>query len=296
MKKVVNHISELIGETPLFKLTKLVPQGAADVYVKLESLNVGRSIKDRVVLNILEVAEEQGRISPSDTVVEVTDGNASLSLAILAASKGYRSIMMMPKGSSQDFSGKLAYIDTEIIETPAEEGIEGAIKAARDLSQQEGYFYLNQYSNLANTAVHEGMTGPEIVDAFDGHSPDAFVATAGTGGTLTGVGRYLRSVNPNVELYAVESNQAALLSNDDIGRVAISGMSGDYLSPLLDQTLYNGVVRVSLEEVHQTTQDLARLEGLLLGPASGAAIAGAIEIAKRLGSGKKVVTISNGDY
>ncbi|HJB24708.1 MAG TPA: PLP-dependent cysteine synthase family protein [Candidatus Jeotgalibaca pullicola] len=296
MEKIVSHISELIGETPLFKLTKVVPSGAADVYVKLESLNIGHSIKDRVVLNILEVAEEQGKISPSDAVVEVTDGNASISLAMLAAAKGYRSILVMPEGTSAAYLPKLSMYDAEVIETPESEGINGAIKAAVELSQQDGYFYLNQYRNLANTAVHEGMTGPEIVDAFDGKYPDSFVATAGTGGTLTGVGKYLRAGNPNIELYAVETEEAPILSNELKGESAISGISSDYLSPLLDQTLYNGVIRISSQEAVEMTKRLAREEGLLLALSSGAAIAGAIEIAKKLGTNKKVITISNGDY
>lgn len=292
MTKKVTSISELIGNTPLIKLNKVVPEGAADVYVKLESQNVGGSVKDRTALNMLEVAEENGSLKPGFTILEATDGNMGISIAMLAAAKGYQALLVMPQEDNHSVRLILEAYGAQVIETPIEEGIAGAIAKAEELSNQANTYYMRQFQNPANSAMHEATTGPEIIEAFSGETPDAFVASVGTGGTLTGVGRALRAVNPNVEVYAVEPTESQVLSDGRQGTHNIPGMGAGFIPPVLDVTLYNGVIRISSEEAAAMAIRLAKEEGLLLSSSSGAAIAGAIEIAKRLGRGKSVVTIS----
>lgn len=292
MAKKVTSISELIGNTPLIKLNKVVPEGAADVYVKLESHNFGGSIKDRTALNMLEVAEEDGSLKPGFTILEATDGNMGISIAMLAAAKGYKALLVLPQEDNHSVRLILEAYGAKVIETPIEEGMSGAIAKAEELSKQVDTYYLRQFQNPANPAMHEATTGPEIIEAFVGKTPDAFVASVGTGGTLTGVGRSLRVVNPNVELYAVEPTESQVLSDGPQGRHHIPGMGAGFIPPVLDVTLYNGVIRISSEEAAAMAIRLAKEEGLLLSSSSGAAIAGAIEIAKRLGRDKTVVTIS----
>ncbi|MDE1548071.1 PLP-dependent cysteine synthase family protein [Jeotgalibaca caeni] len=295
MAKKISSIAELVGETPLIPLRKVVPSGAADIYVKLEATNFGGSTKVRTVLNSIEVAEESGEIEVGDTLVEATDGNAGVAVAMFAAAKGYQALLVMPEASHPSVLSLLSAYGAEVVETPGAEGMPGAIAKAEELGKQEGFYYLRQFGNEANAAVHEATTGPEIIEALDGEAPDAFVATVGTGGTLTGVGRALRTENPNVELYAVEPEETQVLSGGTIGEHQIPGISPGFIPPALDVTLYNGVVRVSSQEAAAMAIRLAKEEGLLLGTSSGAAIVGAIEIAKRLGRGKTVVTISGDD-
>lgn len=295
MTRIVTSVTELIGETPLFKLSKVVPSGAAEVYLKLESLNVSGSIKDRTVLNSMEVAEEDGDLQLGDTIVEATDGNAGVAVAMFAAAKGYHALLVIPEGTPQTQKAILSAYGAEVVETPEAQGMTGAIKKAEELGKQAGYFYLNQFRNPSNASVHEATTGPEIIDAFQHHGPDAFVAPVGTGATLTGVGRALKTFNPNIEIYAVEPAENQILSDGPTDEHQIHGISPGFIPPNLDVTLYHGVVRVSSLEAAEMTVRLAKEEGLLLGISSGAAAVGAIEIAKRFGRGKKVVTIA-ADY
>lgn len=292
MARRVTSVSELIGETPLIRLNKVVPEGAAHVYVKLEDSNIGGSVKDRTVLNMMEVAEEEGNLNFGDTIVEATDGNAGVSIAMLAAAKGYRSLLVMPEDVHPLLVRTMQAYGAEILQTSAEQGLTGAIEKAEELGGQKSFYYLRQFQNPANASMHEATTGPEIIEALDGNSPDAFVASVGTGGTLTGIGKALRTENPNVELYAVEPEEAQVLSDGTKSDHRISGMAPGFIPPALDVTLYNGVVRVSSKEAAEMTVRLAKEEGLLLGISSGAAVAAAIEIAKRLGHNKTVVTLS----
>ncbi len=292
MAKIVTSISELVGDTPLIKLNKVVPQGAADVYVKLEACNIGGSAKDRIALNMMEVAEEEGILNPGDTIIEATDGNTGVGVAMLAAAKGYQALLVIPEEVNPLMNLILQAYGAEIVQTPAAEGMSGVIAKAEELSEKENSYYLRQFQNPANPYMHEATTGPEIIDALDGETPDAFVATVGTGGTLTGVGKALRTVNPNVELYAVEPEESQVLSDGPQGKHSISGIGASFIPPVLDVTLYNGVILISSQEAAAMAVRLAKEEGLLLGPSSGAAVAGAIEIAKRLGRDKTVVTIS----
>lgn len=291
MARKVTSISELIGETPLIRLNHVVPDTAAEVYVKLESFNISGSAKDRIALNMIEVAEEEGILSVGDTIVEATDGNTGISLAMFAAAKDYRALLVMPEYAEQNFRLLLKAYGAEIVTTPAAAGMAGAVEKAEELARQERYFYPRQFQNPANPAVHEATTGPEIIEAL-GKSPDAFVAAVGTGGTLTGVGRALRAHNPNVELYAVEPQETQVLSDGSKEQHGIPGIAPGFIPPVLDVALYNGVVRISTEEAVDMAIRLAKEEGLLLGTSTGAAVAGAIEVAKKLGHGKTVVTVS----
>lgn len=295
MSKTIDNLAALIGDTPLLKLTKVIPSEIADVYLKLEGRNISGSTKSRTVLNSIEVAEEAGAIQVGDTIVEATDGNAGIAIAMLAAKKGYHSLLVMPAGADVSYTQLLRTYGAAIVETEQTAGISGAIKEAERLSKQKGYYYLNQFNHVGNLAVHEATTGPEIMDALDGIAPDAFVATVGTGATLTGVGRYLRKEDPNVEIFAVEPAESPVLSGGLAGEHQIPGISPGFIPPLLDVHLYNGVVKVTSNEAIEMTHRLAKEEGLRVSISSGAAVVGAIEIAKRLGRGKKVVTISVAD-
>lgn len=292
MARKVTSVSELIGETPLIRLNHVVPDTAAEVYVKLESLNISGSVKDRIALNMIEVAEEEGSLRVGDTIIEATDGNTGISLAMLAAAREYHVLLVMPEYAKPNARLLLAAYGAKIITTPAAAGMAGAVAKAEELARQEGYYYPRQFQNPANPAVHEATTGPEIIEAL-GKVPDAFVATVGTGGTLTGVGRALRAENPNVELYAVEPQETQVLSDGAKEEHGIPGIAPGFIPPVLEVSLYNGVVRISTEEAAEMAIRLAKEEGLLLGTSTGAAVAGAIEIAKKLGHGKTVVTVSS---
>lgn len=291
MAEIINSLTTQIGETPVIALRAVVPQNAAKIYLKLESHNPSGSSKDRVMLNLLEVAEESGAITPTSTVVDAVDQHAALSLAMLAAIKGYRSLLVTPEGLHPAIEAIISKYGGEIIYTPFEEGMSGAIKRAKKVALDENGYYLGQFTDQGNPSVHEATTGPEIIDAFGEKVIDAFVASVGTGGTLTGVGRALRLENPNVEIYAVEPEESQALSGGLIGKHAIVGMGFGFIPPLLELTLYNGVVRTSTTDALNIVDRLAKEEGLLVSDATAAAIAGAIEVAKQLGRGKTVVVI-----
>jgi len=292
MVKVVSSIANLIGDTPIIKLNKVVPEGVADVYVKLESFNAGGSVKDRIALNMIEVAEEEGLLKPGYTIVEPTSGNTGVGLAMLAAAKGYKAIFVMPDTMSMERRLLLAAYGAELVLTPGAEGMNGSITKAREIAAQPEHFMPMQFDNPANPAVHEATTGPEIIEAFEGKTPDAFIAGVGTGGTVTGVGKALRKVNPNVEIYALEPTDSAVLSGKPKGPHKIQGIGAGFIPTVLDTTLYNGIIQVSNEQAFEMARRVAREEGILVGISGGAAIAGAIEVAIRLGKGKSVVTVA----
>lgn len=291
MTEIINSLASQIGETPLIQLRTVVPQGAANIYLKLESQNPTGSSKDRVMLNLLEIAEEAGSITPGSTIVDAVDQHAAVSLAMLAATKGYHSVLVTPEGLNPAIEAIIMKYGGEIMYTPIAEGMSGAIRRAEEISLNETYYYLAQFTNQGNPSVHEATTGPEIIDALEGNRVDAFVASVGTGGTLTGVGRALRTENPSVEIFAVEPEESQSLSGGVEGEHTLVGMGYGFIPPVLELTLYNGVIRIKADEVHEIVDRLAREEGLLVSVATGASIAGAIEIAKRLGRGKAVVAI-----
>lgn len=293
MSKIYTSIDQLIGNTPLLKLNRIVPEDAADVYVKLEFFNPAGSIKDRIALSMIEKAEAEGKLKPGDTIIEPTSGNTGIGLASVAAAKSYHLIIVMPETMSVERRKLMQGYGAELILTPGADGMKGSIAKAQELVDTKGYFMPMQFENPANPAIHEATTGQEIIDAFGKDDlPDAFVAGVGTGGTLSGIGHALKKVDPNVKVYALEPAESPLLKEGKAGKHKIQGISAGFIPKTLDQEVYDGIIEVSSDDAIKTGQAVGRLEGFLPGISAGANIYGAIELAKQLGKGKKVVTVS----
>lgn len=293
MSKIYTSIDQLIGNTPLLKLNRIVPEDAADVYVKLEFFNPAGSIKDRIALAMIEKAEAEGKLKPGDTIIEPTSGNTGIELASVAAAKGYHLIIVMPETMSVERRKLMQGYGAELILTPGADGMKGSIAKAQELVDTKGYFMPMQFENPANPAIHEAMTGQEIIDAFGKDDlPDAFVAGVGTGGTLSGIGHALKKADPNIKVYALEPAESPLLKEGKAGKHKIQGISAGFIPKTLDQEVYDGIIEVSSDDAIETGQAVGRLEGFLPGISAGANIYGAIELAKQLGKGKKVVTVS----
>ena len=293
MSKIYTSIDQLIGNTPLLKLNRIVPEDAADVYVKLEFFNPAGSIKDRIALAMIEKAEAEGKLKPGDTIIEPTSGNTGIGLASVAAAKGYHLIIVMPETMSVERRKLMQGDGAELILTPGADGMKGSIAKAQELVDTKGYFMPMQFENPANPAIHEATTGQEIIDAFGKDDlPDAFVAGVGTGGTLSGIGHALKKADPNIKVYALEPAESPLLKEGKAGKHKIQGISAGFIPKTLDQEVYDGIIEVSSDDAIKTGQAVGRLEGFLPGISAGANIYGAIELAKQLGKGKKVVTVS----
>ena len=293
MSKIYTSIDQLIGNTPLLKLNRIVPEDAADVYVKLEFFNPAGSIKDRIALAMIEKAEAEGKLKPGDTIIEPTSGNTGIGLASVAAAKGYHLIIVMPETMSVERRKLMQGYGAELILTPGADGMKGSIAKAQELVDTKGYFMPMQFENPANPAIHEATTGQEIIDAFGKDDlPDAFVAGVGTGGTLSGIGHALKKADPNIKVYALEPAESPLLTEGKAGKHKIQGISAGFIPKTLDQEVYDGIIEVSSDDAIKTGQAVGRLEGFLPGISAGANIYGAIELAKQLGKGKKVVTVS----
>lgn len=301
MAKLVQNVTQLIGDTPLVRLNRVVPEGSAEIYVKLEYQNPGASVKDRIAISMIEVAEEQGLISPEkSTIVEPTSGNTGIGLAMVAAAKGYRAILVMPETMSLERRNLLRAYGAELVLTPGSEGMNGAVKKAEEIVKENAdYFMPQQFKNQANVKIHRETTGPEIVEAinsFDGKL-DAFVSGIGTGGTISGAGEVLKKNFPNIKIYAVEPAASPLLSGGGPGPHKIQGIGANFIPEILNREIYDGVVAVENEEAFETARTVAKKEGLLVGISSGAAIFAALKVAKELGEGKRVVAVvpSNGE-
>ena len=296
MAKRVNNIVELIGDTPVVKLNRVVEDGSADVYVKLEYQNPGSSVKDRIALAMLEAAEKEGKIKPGDTIIEPTSGNTGIGLAMVAAAKGYKAVFVMPDTMSSERRALLKAYGAELVLTPGAEGMKGAIKKAKELKEEKGYFEPQQFENPANPKVHELTTGPELVEQFEGTEIDAFLAGVGTGGTLTGAGKVLKEKYPNIQIVAIEPEDSAILSGGNPGPHKLQGLGAGFVPDTLDTKVYDDVIKVGNEEAMEMSRRVAKEEGILGGISSGAAIKAALKKAKELGEGKTVVTVlpSNG--
>ncbi|GGB12963.1 cysteine synthase A [Macrococcus hajekii] len=297
MSKRVNNITEVIGNTPLVKLNKVVPEGAADIYVKLEYQNPGSSVKDRIALAMVEAAEKEGTLKPGDTIIEPTSGNTGIGLSMVAAAKGYKAVLVMPDTMSQERRTLLRAYGAELVLTPGADGMKGAIARANELKEEKGYFMPQQFENMANPEVHKRTTGPEIVSAMDGLSIDAFISGVGTGGTLSGAGSVIKESHPNVEIVAVEPVDSPVLSGGKPGPHKIQGIGAGFVPGTLNTEMYQTVMQVGNEESMEMSRRVAREEGILGGISSGAAIHAAIKKAEELGAGKNVVAIlpSNGE-
>lgn len=298
--KVVNNIVELIGNTPLVRLNNVVPEGSAEVYVKLEFFNPGSSVKDRIAISIIEDAERTGKLKPGATIVEATSGNTGIGIAMVAAARGYKAILVMPETMSLERRNLLRAYGADLVLTRGADGMKGAIQAAKQLlDAHPDYFPAQQFDNPANVSVHRETTGPEIVEAVDslGGQLDGFVAGIGTGGTITGAGEVLRRRFPHIRIVAVEPAASPVLSGGAPGPHKIQGIGAGFVPAILDTGIYDEIVAVTNEQAFETSRAVARSEGILGGISSGAAIHAALQLAQRLGTGKRVVAVvpSNGE-
>jgi cysteine synthase A len=285
------EITELIGGTPLVRLNRLSKPGAATIYAKVESFNPGGSVKDRICLNMINEAERMGKLKPGGTIVEPTSGNTGIGLALVAAVRGYKLILVMPESMSMERASLLSSYGAQLVLTAAWEGMKGSIKEAEAIiAQNPTYFMPDQFSNPANPAMHRRTTAPEILDALDG-KVDAFVAAVGTGGTITGCGEMIKERNPAAKVIAVEPSGSPVLSGGDPGPHKIQGIGAGFVPKVLNRKILDRVITVTDDEAYQTAKLLAKKEGLLVGISAGANVFAAQKVAEELGPGKNVVTI-----
>lgn len=284
-------ITELIGNTPLVRLNRLSKPGSAVIYAKVESFNPGGSVKDRICLNMINEAERQGKLKPGGTLVEPTSGNTGIGLALVAAVRGYKLILVMPESMSMERASLLSSYGAQLVLTAAWEGMKGSIKEAESIvAQNPSYFMPDQFSNPANPAMHRMTTGPEILEALNG-KVDAFVAAVGTGGTITGCGEVIKERNPRARVIAVEPAGSPVLSGGEPGPHKIQGIGAGFVPKVLNRKILDGVITVTDDEAYQTAKLLAKKEGLLVGISAGANVFAAQKVAEELGSEKNVVTI-----
>lgn len=297
MVRVANSITELIGNTPIVKLNRLADENSADVYLKLEYMNPGSSVKDRIGLAMIEAAEKEGKLKAGNTIIEPTSGNTGIGLAMVAAAKGLKAILVMPDTMSMERRNLLRAYGAELVLTPGAEGMKGAIKKAEELAEKHGYFVPQQFNNPSNPEIHRQTTGKEIVEQFGDDQLDAFVAGIGTGGTITGAGEVLKEAYPSIKIYAVEPSDSPVLSGGKPGPHKIQGIGAGFVPDILNTEVYDEIFPVKNEEAFEYARRAAREEGILGGISSGAAIYAALQVAKKLGKGKKVLAIipSNGE-
>lgn len=292
----MNSITELIGETPIVKLNRLVDEDSAEVYAKLEYMNPGSSVKDRIALAMIEAAEKDGTLKAGDAIIEPTSGNTGIGIAMVAAAKGYKTIIVMPETMSMERRNLLRAYGAELVLTPGPEGMRGAVQKAEELAKEKGYFMPQQFKNLANPEVHRRTTGKEIVEQM-GDQLDAFVAGIGTGGTISGAGEVLKEKYPGIHIIAVEPKDSPILAGGKPGPHKLQGLGPNFVPDTLNTEIYEEIIHVTTEEAFAYARKAAKEEGILGGISSGAAICAALQVAKRLGKGKKVLTVlpSNGE-
>jgi len=283
-------VTALIGGTPLVRLRSDEDRDA-EVYAKVEAANPGGSVKDRICLNMIRAAERDGRLSSGSTLVEPTSGNTGIGLSLVAAVRGYRLILLMPESMTRERIDLLKAYGAEVILTPAQLGMVGAISAARELAEKHSdYFMPDQFANPANPEIHRLTTAPEILESTGGHI-DAFVAGVGTGGTITGVGEVLKARNPAVRIIAVEPAASAVLSGKPAGPHKIQGIGAGFIPKVLNRSMLHEVITVTDDDAYRTKKSLAEREGLLVGISAGANVFAARQVARRLGKGKRVITV-----
>ena len=282
---------DLVGNTPLVRLRRVIPEGSAEVLGKMESLNPAGSIKDRIALSMIEDAEERGLLKPGDTIVEPTSGNTGVGLAMVAAVKGYRLILTMPEDMSVERRKLFSRYGASLVLTPAIEGMSGAVYAAQELVEKNpGYFMPQQFNNPANPEIHRRATAREILRATAGRL-DAFVAGVGTGGTITGVGEVLKELDPRILVVAVEPARSPVLRGGKAGLHAIQGIGASFVPSVLNREVIDEIIAVRDDDALEMTRRLTRDEGLLVGISAGANVHASMGVARRLGAGKRVVTI-----
>ncbi|HNX93536.1 MAG TPA: cysteine synthase A [Holophaga sp.] len=286
----VNHAYELIGATPVVRLNRIVPKGAATVFVKLESANPGGSVKDRIALSIIEEAEKSGELKPGSIIVEATSGNTGVGLAFVAAAKGYGITIIMPDTMTLERRALLKAYGAELILTPGAGGMKAAVEKAEELAKSDPkYFLARQFENPANPAIHRRTTALELLEQVP--ELDGFVGGIGTGGTVTGVGEVLAEKKPGVIVVAVEPATSPLLTKGVAGPNKIQGIGANFIPPVLNPKAYQRVEDVSYEDAIDTARRLAREEALFSGISTGAIVHAAIKLAVELGAGKTVVAV-----
>lgn len=291
MSKIVNSVVELIGNTPIVKLNHVTGPNDANVYVKLEYFNPGSSVKDRIAAAMIENAEKEGLLKAGSTIIEPTSGNTGIGLAMVAAAKGYKTVIVMPDTMSVERRNLLRAYGAELVLTPGADGMKGAIAKAEELASENGWFVPQQFENPANVEAHRLTTGPEIIEAFEGLNLDAFISGVGTGGTVTGTGEVLKEKYPEIEVIAVEPKDSPVLSGGKPGPHKIQGIGAGFVPKVLNTETYTSIFPVENEDAFETARKVAREEGVLAGISAGAAMYAAIETAKRLGKGKNVLAL-----
>jgi len=290
--KKVNWITELIGETPVVRLNRVVDKDDAEIYVKLEYFNPGGSLKDRAAYNMILQAEQSGLLKPGSTIIEPTSGNTGIGLAMIAAAKGYHLIITMPANMSSERINILKAYGAEVVLTNVSGRMAGAIKKALQLQREIPHSFVpHQFENEANPEMHYQTTGPEIFRQMDGQI-DAFVSPAGTGGTITGAGKYLRSQLPNLHIAVIEPFSSPVLSGGEPGAHKLIGAGPGFVPKVLDQEIYDEIIQVTDEDALHITKRLAAEEGIFVGPSAGAAVWASLRLAKQLGKGKTVVCVA----
>lgn len=288
-----HSVSELVGKTPLLRLSNIEKENGLSVTLlaKLECMNPAGSVKDRVALSMITDAEESGRLAPGGTIIEPTSGNTGIGIAALAAAKGYRVIITMPDTMSVERQRLMKAYGAEVVLTDGKLGMSGAIAKAEELAKEiPGAIVAGQFTNPANPAAHYATTGPEIWADTDG-TVDVFVAGAGTGGTVTGTGRYLKEQNPAVKVVAIEPATSAVLSGGKAGAHGLQGIGAGFIPEILDTAIIDEVMPVTDEAAYEAVRALARLEGVLVGISSGAALSAAVSLAKRPESAGKTIVV-----
>jgi cysteine synthase A len=287
----MSRIDRYIGRTPTVRLDRVVEPGSAEVWVKLEGMNPGGSIKDRAALAMIVDAERRGLLEPGGTIVEPTSGNTGIGLAQVASARGYRLILCLPAQMSEERKATLRAYGAELVLTDPERRMLAAIEEAERIRDETGAFLPNQFSNAANPRIHYETTGPELWDAMDGRI-DAFVYGTGTGGTISGTGRYLKERDPSIRVIAVEPGRSAVLHGEPRGQHQFQGMGPGFIPDNLDRGVIDGMIKAWEEDAFPLARRLAREEGLFVGMSSGAMAWAALQVARELGPGHRVATIA----
>ncbi|NLB88262.1 MAG: cysteine synthase A [Syntrophomonadaceae bacterium] len=289
---IANNIIELIGKTPIVRLNRQISKPSVEVLAKLESFNPASSVKDRIAFSMIKSAEEKGILKPGGTIIEPTSGNTGIALAMIGAAKGYKVVLVMPETMSIERRALAKGFGAELVLTPGAEGMKGAVRVANELcANNPDWIMLQQFSNPSNPEIHRLTTGPEIYNDVEGKL-DYLVAGVGTGGTITGVGGYLKEKIPNLKVIAVEPRDSAVLSGNPPGSHKIQGIGAGFIPDVLDLGVIDEIIPVSNEDAFATSKKLMREEGIMVGISAGAIIGAALELAKREGVSGRILAIA----